>query len=141
MPTSAARTTRRVNNAISAALLREQNQQPLEMRHAERARMVEHELARLREQLLAAQHRIAELERENDRLAARNMIANSKSRAAALVEASTNAPVGSQVDYARRWNQEQYSVSRWVASGKLRTVQIGRRRMVYLDQPPPPKKR
>lgn len=140
MPTTAARTTRRVHHAISTALLREQNQQPLEMRLTERTRMAEHELARLREQLLAAQHRIAELERENDRLAARNMIANSKTRAA-LVEASTHAPVGSQSDYARRWNLDQSTVSRWIAAGKLRTVQIERRRMVYLDQPPPPKRR
>lgn len=135
------KTNRSVYSAIGAALLREQGQQPADHQLLERARLAEHEAARLRDQLKAAQERIAALEKENDRLAARNMIANSKARSGVLVDPSTNAPVGTQVDYAIKWNQEQSTVSRWASSGKLRTVQIGRRRMVYLDQPPPARKR
>jgi hypothetical protein len=139
MMTAAANSNRRVARAIVTALTL-QDEQP---NHAlaERARLAEHEAARLRDQLKAAQERIAALEKENDRLAARNMIANSKARAGVLVDPSTNAPVGTQVDYAIKWNQEQSTISRWVAAGKLLTVHIGRRRMVYLDQLPPAKKR
>lgn len=135
------KTNRRVYSAIGAALLREHGQQPDDHQLRERARLAEHESARLRDQLKAALERVAALEKENDRLAARNMIANSKARAGVLVDPSTNAPVGTQVEYATKWNQEQSTISRWVAAGKLRTIQIGRRRMVYLDQPPPARKR
>lgn len=46
-------------------------------------------------------------------------------------------PVGTQKQYEVLWNVKQWQVSRWVNAGKLPTVEVGGRRMVQLNQPPP----
>lgn len=106
---------------------------------AERADTLRHEILKLKREMAGLQEMLQAAKEENDRLANLVRLRPGRSLTAArgVVEVATARPVGTQAEYARLHNVKQYSVSRWVAAGKLAGTAANGRSLVYLDQDPP----
>lgn len=152
-------TARKTNGATAAALDRQRQADEPASKLAEELRLLAHENMRLSQQVEAMRQRVANLEAENDRLAAR-AFALSRAASPRPETATEGSPfreegagvgcltvegraVVNQTQAADLLGVKQYTVSRWVAAGHFQTTRIGARVYIFADtlHKPAPKAR